>query len=98
MPSACPFTSAARVGQSIFGYATHAGRRGEVLFAGRFFAFAGMHVSPKPLHQPHSPIWVSGSSDARCAEPQHLARCGCQHLRRSPTWSNAWLRYTKPAT
>jgi alkanesulfonate monooxygenase SsuD/methylene tetrahydromethanopterin reductase-like flavin-dependent oxidoreductase (luciferase family) len=23
-----------------------------------------MHVSPKPLQQPHPPIWVGGSSDA----------------------------------
>jgi probable F420-dependent oxidoreductase len=37
---------------------------GKVSFAGRFLAFADMHVSPKPLQQPHPPIWVGGSSDA----------------------------------
>ena len=37
---------------------------GEVSFAGRFFTFSAMHVSPKPLQQPHPPIWVGGSSDA----------------------------------
>jgi probable F420-dependent oxidoreductase len=37
---------------------------GEVSFAGRFFAFANMHVNPKPLQQPHPPIWIGGSSPA----------------------------------
>jgi probable F420-dependent oxidoreductase len=37
---------------------------GKVSFAGRFVTFADMHVSPKPLQQPHPPIWVGGSSDA----------------------------------
>ena len=37
---------------------------GKVSFSGRFVGFADMHVSPKPLQQPHPPIWVGGSSDA----------------------------------
>ena len=37
---------------------------GEVSFAGRFFAFADMHVGPKPLQQPHPPIWIGGASEA----------------------------------
>jgi probable F420-dependent oxidoreductase len=37
---------------------------GTVSFAGKFFAFSDMHVSPKPLQQPHPPIWVGGASDA----------------------------------
>ncbi len=37
---------------------------GKVSFAGRFVTFADMHVSPKPLQQPHPPIWVGGLSDA----------------------------------
>jgi probable F420-dependent oxidoreductase len=37
---------------------------GLVSFAGKFFNFADMHVSPKPLQQPHPPIWVGGPSDA----------------------------------
>ncbi len=37
---------------------------GTVSFAGRFFAFSDMHVSPKPLQQPHPPIWIGGASDA----------------------------------
>jgi probable F420-dependent oxidoreductase len=37
---------------------------GRVSFAGKFFSFADMHVSPKPLQQPHPPIWIGGASDA----------------------------------
>ena len=37
---------------------------GLVSFAGRFFSFSDMHVSPKPLQQPYPPIWVGGPSDA----------------------------------
>jgi probable F420-dependent oxidoreductase len=37
---------------------------GEASFAGRFFSFANMHINPKPLQQPHPPIWTGGSSPA----------------------------------
>ena len=37
---------------------------GKVSFAGRFVSFADMHVDPKPLQQPHPPIWIGGASDA----------------------------------
>ena len=37
---------------------------GETTFHGRFFSFANMHIMPKPLQQPHPPIWVGGSSRA----------------------------------
>jgi probable F420-dependent oxidoreductase len=37
---------------------------GKVSFDGRFFSFADMHVSPKPLQLPHPPIWIGGFSDA----------------------------------
>src|ERR1700737_2318178 len=37
---------------------------GKVSFSGRFVNFADMHVNPKPLQQPHPPIWVGGASDA----------------------------------
>jgi probable F420-dependent oxidoreductase len=37
---------------------------GEVSFAGTFFAFTDMRISPKPLQQPHPPIWMGGSSRA----------------------------------
>jgi probable F420-dependent oxidoreductase len=37
---------------------------GAVSFAGRFFSFANMYISPKPLQQTHPPIWVGGSSPA----------------------------------
>jgi probable F420-dependent oxidoreductase len=37
---------------------------GLVSFAGKFFSFSDMHVNPKPVQQPHPPIWVGGLSDA----------------------------------
>ena len=37
---------------------------GPVSFDGKFFSFADMHVSPKPVQQPHPPIWIGGFSDA----------------------------------
>ncbi len=33
-------------------------------FHGRFVEFSGLHVEPKPLQQPHPPIWIGGDSDA----------------------------------
>jgi probable F420-dependent oxidoreductase len=35
-----------------------------VSFSGKFFSFADMHLKPKPLQQPHPPIWVGGTSPA----------------------------------
>ena len=49
---------------------------GAVSFAGKFFSFADMHVSPKPLQQPHPPIWVGGASEAA--------------LRRAATFAAVW--------
>jgi probable F420-dependent oxidoreductase len=37
---------------------------GKVSFAGKFAAFSDMHVNPKPVQQPHPPIWIGGASDA----------------------------------
>ena len=37
---------------------------GPVSFEGRFFSFENMHVEPKPLQQPHPPVWIGGSSEA----------------------------------
>jgi probable F420-dependent oxidoreductase len=37
---------------------------GETTFHGQFFSFANMHIRPKPLQQPHPPIWIGGTSRA----------------------------------
>jgi probable F420-dependent oxidoreductase len=37
---------------------------GNVSFSGKFFSFTDMFVNPKPLQQPHPPVWVGGTSDA----------------------------------
>src|SRR5271170_3821146 len=49
---------------------------GKVSFAGKFCSFAGMHVNPKPLQQPHPPIWVGGLTGAA--------------LRRAATFAAVW--------
>jgi probable F420-dependent oxidoreductase len=49
---------------------------GTVSFAGKFFAFSDMYVSPKPLQQPFPPIWIGGASDAA--------------LRRAATFAAVW--------
>jgi probable F420-dependent oxidoreductase len=48
---------------------------GKVSFAGRFFSFSDMHVSPKPVQQPYPPIWIGGASDAApsCAVRRAMA-------------------------
>jgi probable F420-dependent oxidoreductase len=47
---------------------------GEVSFAGQFFSFANMRISPKPLQQPHPPIWVGGSSPAALRRAAEFAQ------------------------
>lgn len=47
-----------------------------VTFHGRFFSFDNMHVSPKPVQQPHPPIWVGGS--------------GQPSLRRAARFADVW--------
>ena len=34
----------------------------KVSFEGRYFTFADMQASPRPIQQPHPPIWVGGNS------------------------------------
>src|SRR5438034_5046030 len=33
-----------------------------VTFHGDFFSFTNMYIKPKPLQQPHPPLWIGGSS------------------------------------
>ena len=49
---------------------------GPTTFHGRFFSFDNMHVSPKPLQQPHPPIWIGGS--------------GAPSLRRAARFAEVW--------
>ena len=42
----------------------------DVVFDGKFTKLSGVTLGPKPVHQPHPPIWISGRSEAamrRCA-------------------------------
>ena len=49
---------------------------GPTSFNGRYFTFENMHVYPKPLQQPHPPIWVGGS--------------GAGSLRRAARFAEVW--------
>jgi probable F420-dependent oxidoreductase len=43
----------------------------DVIFNGRFTTLPGVTLEPKPVQQPHPPVWISGRSDAamkRCAK------------------------------
>ncbi len=47
---------------------------GAVSFEGQFFSFSNMHVKPKPLQQPHPPIWIGGSSPAALRRAAEFAQ------------------------
>lgn len=51
----------------------------EVTFKGRFCSVDGVTLSPKPVQQPHPPIWVSGRSEAA--------------MRRTARYGTGWLPY-----
>jgi probable F420-dependent oxidoreductase len=72
---------------------------GPVSFAGKFFAFSDMHVSPKPLQQPSPPIWIGGASDAalrRAATFAEVWHAGCRP-RRPPGSFAQGLRPDRPS-
>jgi probable F420-dependent oxidoreductase len=71
---------------------------GAVSFAGKFFSFADMHVSPKPLQQPHSQSGSVVLARPRCVVRRRLPRSGSRRRRLSPTLSTARRRSVKPAT
>jgi hypothetical protein len=52
---------------------------GKVSFAGRYFSFSNMHVSPKPVQQPLPPIWIGGASDAALRRAARFAAVGSLH-------------------
>ena len=47
---------------------------GTTTFHGRFFSFDQMHVSPKPVQQPHPPLWIGGSSQASLRRAARFAQ------------------------
>ena len=49
---------------------------GPTTFNGRYYSFENMHISPKPVQQPHPPIWVGGS--------------GSGSLRRAARFAEVW--------
>ena len=47
---------------------------GPTTFHGRFFSFDNMHVNPKPVEQPHLPLWIGGSSHASLRRAARFAQ------------------------
>ena len=47
---------------------------GPTTFHGRFFSFENMHVNPKPVQQPHVPLWIGGSSHASLRRAARFAQ------------------------
>ncbi len=47
---------------------------GATTFQGRFFSFEKMYVYPKPLQQPHPPVWIGGSSEASLRRAAHFGQ------------------------
>lgn len=54
----------------------------EVTFKGKFYEVEGAILEPKPVQQPHIPIWVPGDSPATRALAAEIGDC--------------WLTYSKP--
>jgi probable F420-dependent oxidoreductase len=52
-------------------------------FAGTYYTFNGMKFSPKPVQQPHPPIWIGGSSHAALRRVARLGD-GWHPIRQSP--------------
>ena len=47
---------------------------GPTNFQGHYFSFEDMHVYPKPLQQPHPPVWIGGSSAASLRRAARFAQ------------------------
>ncbi len=47
---------------------------GSTSFSGHYFSFNDMYVYPKPLQQPHPPIWVGGTSAASLRRAARFAQ------------------------
>src|SRR6201986_5097289 len=69
---------------------------GKVSFAGKFFSFADMHVSPKPLQPPQPPRTTpprrsgsAGRARRRCAARRGSRPCGSRHRCPNRSWSSA---------
>lgn len=53
-------------------------------YAGKYVAFDGVAFAPKPVQQPHPPIWIGGDADAQ--------------LRRAARFASGWFPFlTQPA-
>jgi len=61
----------------------------EVTFKGTFYEVEGAYLEPKPIQQPHIPIWVPGDSEATRELVAELADCWLTYSK-SPELIAAW--------
>ncbi len=72
---------------------------GKVSFAGKFFSFADMFVNPKPVQQPHPPIWIGGDERRGVAARGTVCRgVAADPAAGSPSWSSVRRRCARRAT
>jgi alkanesulfonate monooxygenase SsuD/methylene tetrahydromethanopterin reductase-like flavin-dependent oxidoreductase (luciferase family) len=65
-----PEESAARFREAV-DIVLAAWRNERLTFAGRFHSFENVEVLPKPLQQPHPPVWLAASSDESIKRAAH---------------------------
>ena len=65
-----PEESAARFREAV-DIVLAAWRNQRLTFAGRFHSFQNVEVLPKPLQQPHPPVWLAASSDESIKRAAH---------------------------
>jgi probable F420-dependent oxidoreductase len=63
-------------------------------FAGKYYRFSGMPFSPKPLQQPHIPLWIGGSSRAAIRRAVRLGN-GWHPIATSPDTLRQGMSYLR---
>lgn len=78
-----PFRKRGRIADEYLAAIIELWTQDEPSFAGQFVSFEDVVFEPKPIQQPHPPIWIGGDSDAA--------------LRRAARFASGWFTFlTKP--
>lgn len=65
-----------------------------VSYQGRFFSFEHLSIEPKPLQEPHPPIWIGGGSQpSELIYGQKVPNLG-PVLRRVARWADVWVPHS----
>lgn len=67
----------------------------QVSYAGRFFHFEDIAVGPKPVQEPHPPIWIGGRPGRKVAGPDGVPRypAGSGAMLRAALHGDGWDPY-----